>query len=329
MKADKFYKNRQADWERLTVLLGHSQKTMQQLSPTEIIELGRLYRAITSDLALAQRDFPQHRVTIYLNQLVARTHTVVYRSEPLALNRIWRFITTGFPQVYRANFVFTLVAALFFIIPGILATFATTWQPDASNWLLPPQMQQMVEMIERQELWTNIPISERPYVSSFIMQNNIRVSFLAFGSGVLVGLPTLWVMFLNGLVIGSVTGLTIHYGIGFELWTFVIGHGVIELSVIFMAGGAGLRLGWALIHPGLHRRRDALAIAAKQAVRLVMPCVPLLVIAGTIEGFISPAENIPWPIKWGLGLCTGILLYTYLFMAGRQKKQHPLKISDK
>jgi uncharacterized membrane protein SpoIIM required for sporulation len=112
--------------------------------------------------------------------------------------------------------------------------------------------------------------------------------------------------------------LTAHYGVGFELWSFVIGHGVIELSVIFIAGGAGLMLGWAVIHPGLLRRRDALAIAARKAVRLVIGCVPLLVRAGLIEGLISPAESIPWAAKWVLGLGSGLLLYSYLLLAGRK-----------
>lgn len=180
-------------------------------------------------------------------------------------------------------------------------------------------------MIEEQELWTDIPIHERPFASSFIMRNNIQVAFLAFGSGVLAGLPTLWIMILNGLMIGGITGLTAHHGVGFELWTFVIGHGVVELSVIFIAGGSGLMLGWAIIRPGLLSRRDALTIAARRAVRLVVGCVPLLIMAGLIEGFVSPAENVPWPVKWGVGLGTGVLLYSYLFLAGRERRPRYLK----
>ena len=157
------------------------------------------------------------------------------------------------------------------------------------------------------------------------MRNNIQVAFLAFGGGVLLGLYTVWIMIFNGLILGGITGLTAHYGVGFELWTFVIGHGVIELSTIFIAGGSGLMLGWAIIRPGLMSRRDALTIAARKAVRLVIGCVPLLVIAGVIEGFISPAEGIPWSIKWGIGLGSGLLLYAYLFLAGRRGDEAPLQ----
>ncbi|MFN8456142.1 MAG: stage II sporulation protein M [Anaerolineae bacterium] len=290
MQPDQLYQTRQTDWKTLTQLLDRSQGDMHQLSPEEINALGRLYRAATSDLALAQRDFPQHRVTLYLNQLVARAHAILYRTEPLALSRLRRFVTTGFPSVYRETLPFIVVAALLFIIPAILAGLGTFWQPDTARWLLPAEVQSLIPSIERKELWTDIAINERPYASSFIMRNNIQVSFVAFAGGVLAGVLTVWAMVFNGLLLGGLTGLTAHHGIGFELWTFVIGHGVVELSVIFIAGGAGLRLGWAILNPGLLRRRDALAVAARKAVRLIVGCVPLLVMAGLIEGFISPPK---------------------------------------
>jgi uncharacterized membrane protein SpoIIM required for sporulation len=319
MQVDKFYQSRQADWQALSKLLDRSQRDIHQLSTEDINTLGRLYRATTSDLALAQRDFPEHRVTAYLNQLVAQAHAVVYRSEPLALNRFLHFATKGFPRVYRETFRFTLVAALLFIIPALVAGLSTAWQPETAQWMLPAQVQHLIPDIKRQELWTDIPIEERPYASSFIMRNNIQVAFIAFGSGALAGVFTVWIMIYNGLILGGITGLTAHHNVGFELWSFVIGHGVIELSVIFIAGGSGLMLGWAVIHPGLLRRRDALTNTARKAVRLVIGCVPLLVLAGLIEGFISPAEDIPWPIKWGIGLGSGLLLYSYLLLAGRER----------
>lgn len=321
MHADEFYQSRKADWETLSQLLDTSQKAIQGLTPQEVESLARLYRAATSDLALAQRDFPRHRVTQYLNQLVARAHAVVYRGEPLALKRLFDFFGREFPRTFRATFMFTLVAMLLLVVPAVAAGISTALRPETAIWLLPPGTQEMVDMIEKGELWTDIPVEKRPYASSFIMTNNIRVSFVAFAGGMTAGLLTLYSMVTNGLLLGGITGLTIHYGIGFDLWTFVIGHGVIELSVIFMAGGSGLMLGWAMLRPGLMRRRDALTLAAGQAVKLLMGAVPLLIIAGTIEGFISPAENIPWIVKWTLGITSGIVLYSYLFLAGREKKQ--------
>lgn len=318
MNAEQFYNRRREEWQSLGDLLDKSEKQLKRLSPDEVATLSRLYRAAAADLALAQRDFPQHRVTQYLNQLVARAHAVIYQGEPLALNRIRRFVTAGFPRTYRHTFPFILAAALLFILPGVLTGLVTNWNPDASSWLLPPQVQELIPLIEEQQLWTDIPVEERPYTSAFIMRNNIQVVFLAFAGGILAGLLTLYIMILNGLLIGGLTGLTAHYGVGFELWTFVIGHGVLELSVIFIGGGAGLMLGWAILQPGLLRRRDALAQAARTAVRLIIGSVPLLVLAGMIEGFISPNEALPWPVKWAVGLGSGFLLYTYLFLSGRE-----------
>ncbi len=323
MRINQFYELRQNDWKQLEHLLRQSQLGIHKLSPEAIETLGRLYRDASSDLALAQRDFGDHQVTLYLNQLVARAHAVVYRSEPLAYQRLLRFVTTGYPRVYRASWPFILAAMALFIIPALLSGLSTRLYPGSARWLLPAEMQSLVTELEKQDLWTDIPINERPYASSFIMQNNIQVAFLAFGGGMFAGLLTLWVMILNGLMLGSLTGVAAYYNIAFELWTFVIGHGVIELSVIMIAGGAGLQIGWAILHPGLVRRRDALSLAAGKAVRLLVGCVPLLVVAGLIEGFISPAENIPVILKWFIGVGSGVLLYSYLWLSGRERARKP------
>jgi uncharacterized membrane protein SpoIIM required for sporulation len=324
MRTDEFYQSRKDDWDALSKLLEQSQKDMRGLSESQVRDLARLYRAATSDLALAKRDFPRNEITAYLNQLVARAHAVVYRSEPLALNRMWRFATRDFPRLFRETWIFTFMAALFFIIPGVASGIGTYVQPGLATLLLPPQMHRLISIVEDKELWIDIPVEERPYISAFIMRNNIQVSFLAFASGLTMGSMTVWVLFLNGLIIGTLTGLTAFHGIGFELWTFVIGHGVIELSVIFMAGGSGLMLGWSILRPGLLRRRDSLAQAARKAVYLLLGAVPWLVVAGTIEGFISPSETIAIPIKWMVGIMSGIFLYGYLLLAGREPKKKKL-----
>ncbi len=321
MRVNEFYQSRKSDWETLSQLLDQSQSDMRGLSEMQVRDLARLYRAVTSDLALAKRDFPRNEITTYLNQLVARAHAVVYRSEPLALRRLWRFVMTDFPRLFRETWIFTFLAALLFILPAIAAGISVYARPETVTLLLPAGSQQLINTVEDKELWIDIPVEERPYVSSFIMTNNIRVSFLAFASGLTAGLLTLWVLFFNGLMIGALTGLTSFHGIGFELWTFVIGHGIIELSIIFISGGSGLMLGWAILRPGLMRRRDSLAQAARKAVYLLLGAAPWLVIAGTIEGFISPNNDIAAPIHWAVGIVSGIILYGYLLLAGRERKK--------
>lgn len=318
MDARELFRRRREDWGQLSDLLDVAERDMRALSPEQVQRLGYLYREAAADLALARRDFVDDRVTQFLNQLVGRGHAVVYQSEPLAWSRLRGFIARGFPRTFRHLLPFTLVAALAFIVPGLLVGAATAWQPALAEQLLPAQVQELTAMIEEQQLWTEIPVSERPYVSAFIMRNNIRVTFLAFAGGMLLGLFTLYILIANGVLIGGLTGLTVHYGVGLELWTFVISHGVIELSVVFMAGGAGLAVGWGIIRPGLLSRRDAVAQAARHAILLIMGAAPLLVLAGLIEGFISPNESIPAALKWAFGLLSGLLLYAYLFLSGRR-----------
>jgi uncharacterized membrane protein SpoIIM required for sporulation len=321
MRPEELYTTQKQNWTALDALIKHSQRQIGSLSPEDVQMLGRLYRQATSDLAMAQRDFPRHQVTSYLNQLVGRAHAVIYRDEPLQTNRLVSFALRGFPRVFRKTLPFTLAAALLFLLPALATGLATFLAPHSARWLLPVEIQSLIPMIEQRELWVDIPIYERPYVSAFIMQNNIRVSFLAFASGMTAGLFTIWILILNGLILGGLLGLTAHHEVGWELANFVIGHGVLELSVIFMAGGSGLMLGWAMLRPGLMRRRDALTIAAQDAVKLLLGAVPMLVVAGIIEGFISPAENILPIFKWGIGVFSGAIFYVYLFLFGHERRE--------
>jgi uncharacterized membrane protein SpoIIM required for sporulation len=127
-------------------------------------------------------------------------------------------------------------------------------------------------------------------------------------------------MAFNGLNIGAVLALTYRAGFGNDLVTFMVGHGVIELTCIFIAGGAGLLIGSAIIAPGDLSRFDALRIRGREAVLLVVGCIPLLVVAGTIEGFISPAPIAP-AFKFATAAITGVALYSYLLLGGRDDER--------
>jgi uncharacterized membrane protein SpoIIM required for sporulation len=314
MTINDFIKLREKDWKRLETLI-NSRRGRTPLSAAEVRELGGLYRAVTSDLALARRDYGNQRVTVFLNQLLTRTHSFIYQQDVSDFNKIVRYFTHTLPRTFRETAPFTLVAFLLFMVPALIGYRLAYTNPDIAE---PLGLAEQRQTLADHDTWTNIPVNSRPYASAFIMSNNIRVSILAFGGGMAFGLFSLYVLTMNGLTIGAVVGLAAHYGMHESLVGFMFGHGVIELSVIFIASGAGLQLGWAMLNPGRYTRRDALTLAAKRAVTLVAAAVPLLIIAGMIEGFFSPS-NSPFIVHVGVGLITGLIMYSYLLLAGRDQ----------
>jgi uncharacterized membrane protein SpoIIM required for sporulation len=182
---------------------------------------------------------------------------------------------------------------------------------------------QMREVMERGETWTDIPAALRPVLATVIFVNNIRVSFLAFAGGVLFGLGTAYVLGLNGLFLGAVLGAARHYGVQGRLLEFVSAHGYVELTCVVIAGAAGLMLGHAQLRPGLRRRRDALAGAARRAIELVMGAAPILVAAGVIEGFVSPSA-LPGPAKVVIGPLAWLVLLAALLTVGRRRENAPI-----
>jgi uncharacterized membrane protein SpoIIM required for sporulation len=283
------------------------------MTASEVKEMGPLYRAVISDLAQARRAYPGQKVSLYLNQLLSRSHSFICQEDTNDFRSLWHYIAQTIPQAFRRNGIFTLIAFLMFIIPAAVAFQMARTDPTIAETL---GLQEVREILANDDIWTDIPVNERPYTSTFIMTNNIRVALFAFGGGILFGLFSVYVLIFNGIHIGAVMGLAVHYGQGQPLLDFIFAHGVIELSIIFIAGGAGLQLGWALINPGLYSRRNALAEAARHALPLAVLAFPVLIAAGVIEGFLSPS-SASFDTKVLVGVVTGLMLYSYGFIPGR------------
>ncbi|MBI4322391.1 MAG: stage II sporulation protein M [Chloroflexi bacterium] len=312
---ERFVSRRKSDWDRLEKLVSLGKgKRIGALSAEEIVEMGYLYRRAVADLAVARRDFPAERVAMYLNQLVARAHAAVYRAEAGEWRAIVAFFTQGFPLIFRETLAFTGAAFLVFTLAAAAGFSAVLLVPDSATYLVP---EPLAASIRERRMWTEEVGLPAQLMASVIMTNNIQVTLLAFAGGVLFGVATFYVLLVNGLMLGSIAGMCQVYGLSLRLWSFVAPHGFIELTVIFIAGGAGLRLGYALVHPGFQTRRESLTLAARQAVKVLFGCVPLLVIAGTIEGFVSPSALLP-EVKLAVGAISGLLLYSYLLLAGRK-----------
>lgn len=317
MPLDRFINERKSAWQRLEGLLHLLDRmTLRRLHREEVRELGRIYRRTASDLAIARAESRDPRLINYLNSLVIRAHGRIYRADAQGGQRIRNFFARDFPVAFRRTWRYTATAFGVFLLFSVIFFFGTRLDPDFSEFAgISPFFRELV-INNRTHWWEDLNKANQ-IGSSQIFTNNIRVTFYAFALGAMFGLGTLYVLAFNGAMFGSIMALTYRAGFGNDLLAFVVGHGVIELSCIFIAGGAGLLIGTALLMPGNLTRADALKSRGLDAVRLIVGCVPLLVIAGIIEGFISPAPISP-VIKFTVAGVTGVALYMYLLLAGRE-----------
>ena len=314
LRPDQHIQQRSASWKRLEELINRGSGGIGCLSAAELRELGQLYRQACTDLAIARRDYPDHMVTDYLNQIVARAHGIIYRYNET--QRIITFFQTTLPHTFRTTWPMTLIAALLFFLPAI-AAFIITFRDPTLGEALVPDVAMLTEQIRAGEEWWQ-QINESPAAASAeIMTNNINVTIRAFAGGVTLGLYTAYILIFNGLLFGTVTAIAQRFDFADNLWNFIIGHITLEFSAIFIAGGAGLQLGWAILRPGTLSRRGALVVAGKRAVVLVIGCALILVAAGMIESFISPT-NLPFLVKMIISIGSGMLLYAYLLLSGRR-----------
>ncbi|HJU53971.1 MAG TPA: stage II sporulation protein M [Pyrinomonadaceae bacterium] len=319
MSSERFIKERKRAWQRLEHLLGRlSGSSLRRLERGEVRELGRIYRRTASDLAIARAESRDPRLVNYLNNLVIRAHGRIYRADAQGWRRLWEFFTKGFPRTFRRTWRYTALAFAVFWIFAVFGFIGTQRDADFSELMGVHPVQRAT--INSGVRWWESLNEGNQVGSSFIMTNNIQVMFLALAFGAFLGLGTLYIMAFNGALVASTLALVYRAGYGNELLTFMIGHGVIELSCIFLSGGAGLLIGSALLLPGDLSRADALKTRGLDAIRLVAGCVPVLVVAGIIEGFVSPVPMNP-AIKFGIGIATGIALYSYFLLAGREEQE--------
>lgn len=310
---------RQSHWNRLEALLDQSQG-LKSLTRLELQELGLLYRQAAADLSTLREDPSGRSYARTLNVLLARAHNTIYSGQKSSARGVLYFYRHTYPRIFRRNLNLITVAFLLFVVGALGGMLLAITRPDYMHLFVG---QRLMETIEQHKMWTDSVVSIKPAASSKIMTNNITVSFVAFAYGITAGVGTIFMMVFNGVMIGVIGTACWLNGMSLSLWSFVAPHGVLELPAIFIAGGAGLRIAQGLLFPGLLSRRDSLARAGGEAVRLLLGTVPVLIVAGCIEGFISPSPTIPWQWKFMLAAGIAVIFFSYLFFAARGGAPEP------
>jgi uncharacterized membrane protein SpoIIM required for sporulation len=316
MPSARWLSKRRPYWERLTELVERSGRSgVRNLSHKELQELGLLYRQAAADLAAVREDPLEQGLARSLNQLLSRAHNLLYAGRKRSGWGIIRFYKVDFPRTFRATFGYTLAATLLFLFAGLAGALLTLHDATFERYFLGPQM---IETIEHHQMWTEDVLTVKPLASSKIMTNNISVCFATYASGILAGLGTIFYMLLNGFLMGVIGVACFEANMSNMLWSFVAPHGVLELPAIFMSGGAGLLLARGLLFPGLLPRRESLAQAGAKSAKIIFGIIPTLIVAGTIEAFLSPT-HLPAPLKYLFAIALFTLFTVYLAKSGREE----------
>ena len=309
---------RKGHWTRLEALAARGRR-VSDLTPAELRELALLYRQTAADLSTVRDRPASGQLAAYLNRLLGTAHNLVYGAPPARLAAVTEFFRRTFPQVFRRTWRYTAAATALFVAGGLCGLALVSSDPGFARLVIGSEL---MDSIDRGEMWTHSILSIKPVASSAILTNNLSVSFLAFASGIFAGLGPVYMMAFNGLLISVIAATCHRAGMSVALWSFIAPHGSLELPAIFIAGGAGLLLGRGILVPGSLPRRDSLTEAAATAIRLLLGVIPLLIVAGLLEAFLSPTD-LPVPAKFVTSAAMLSLLTLYLWCGGRAVETGP------
>jgi uncharacterized membrane protein SpoIIM required for sporulation len=304
----RWLQKRRPYWARADELVTRSEKSgIRSLNHHELRELAVLYRQGASDLSTVREDPSSQRLAQSLNQLLGRAHNCIYMGRRAQGTRIVEFYRDTFPAVFHETLPYTLAACAVFFALAAAGFVMAIVDPGFQGYFLGGAM---MDSINKHQMWTHSIVSVKPLASSQIMTNNLSVSFATFAFGITAGIGTLWMLAFNGLLFGVVNAACWQAGMAGQLLSFVVPHGVLELPAIFIAGGAGLLIAKGLLFPGTLPRAASLVREGSRAIQLALGIIPLLIVAGTIEGFVSPSDLAArWKYLLGAGLFGLLLLF--------------------
>lgn len=324
MNLQQFTAARQADWVVLHDLVERSGGKPERLGTTAFAAAGRQYRAAAADLAYARRRFPGDPVTIHLEDLVRRSRSLVYSNLGERQGFVW-FLTTGYWRRIRERPGLLLTSLLLLVVPTLGFGIWAHADPATATRVVPQVAQ--ISAQPAPEADKQLSVDASTGFATMIFTNNIRVALIAFAGGMTLGLLTGYMLITNGVLVGLLGGAEIANGYGSVFFQLVVPHGVLELSLIAVAGAAGLRLGDALLRPGRQSRVENLVAEGRAAIEIALGSAFWLVPCGIVEGFVTPAGlGLPAAIVIGVGL--GALYWGLLWWRGAPAPVEPIVDDD-
>lgn len=311
MNIQRWIARREIKWKQLDTLLQQVEKKgLKSLQATQIREMASLYRSVSADLARARTNQVGNILVQDLQKLTSRGYNQIYQgSRRQEWQAVVEFCRWGFPEVVQRTWIYTALATGIFLLAGLIAWWFAWQDPVFISLVAPASLIEKVR--DKGELWMGSIVGIEPLASSNIMINNIKVSLAAVAGGITAGAYTVFLMAFNGIHIGAIATLVGQNNLAYPFWAFVFPHGSLELPAIFLSGGAGLLIGRAILFPGKYRRVDALKFYGSLAAQLMFGIVPMLIIAGIIEGFFSPSPLVPDALKYLTGIVIFATLVTY------------------
>lgn len=330
MNPDRFIQRRGPVWDELEALLSELERRgPRRTGPERVERLLQLYRQASADLAYLRTADAQESVLRRLNRLLVRTHGQLYagRRRRRAAFRPLRFFLVDYPRLFRGAAGPMLASFLLCVGVYLLAYEAVQEQPALIVDIMggPGAEQEFVGQKSPEDITERFDQAKQAMgssvFSSVIMANNIYVALTAFALGMTAGLGTVYVLIVNAAMVGGIAGAFARSGIESTLWATLLPHGALELSAIVVAGGAGFVLGWSIWCPGDRTRRRALREESAKAVKLALGLVPAFVVAGFMEGFVTPSEQLPQWVKVALGVALAVVFWAWLLIGGRGVKR--------
>lgn len=250
------------------------------------------YPELARDLAIARNEAPGSPLTAQLERLYRTLHRALHQPARWRKQDLWHYLSTDVPTTAFALRWQIFSTTVGFFVCAILGWMLVAQYPDMAGLFASPGM---IETVQRGELWTDGLLNVMPssILSIQIFTNNVMVCLMAMSLGVLYGLGTIYIIALNGMMLGSVFSFVHQYGLSDELFTFVVAHGCVELSIIFIAAAVGFSLGEAIARPGHLSRMASFQRAMQTGGRFMILLVLFMIGAGIIEGYVSPNPAFP------------------------------------